>query len=266
MNRMCGANQEDDDGQADVEDIAVDELKHAASGRPCGPQLAHDRLQRRRPTATARLRAAGERSAATAAAGRRPGARACRRRRPRARPRAPARARNRAGSWFPPSDFRPAPVRRAGAPARPRRHRARARARAAPASCRPARSGRGERLVEPAPVPEARLRAADAAVPGLDRERHAAVPFERRAGVVGDRALAAELEQAPALARALIVEALGEQAALVERPAIAAVVDRLAEEHFRPAQVRRAPAACRRQTAGRACRPSPSASAGSRKC
>ncbi|MEZ5729321.1 MAG: hypothetical protein R3E48_15800 [Burkholderiaceae bacterium] len=65
---------------------------------------------------------------------------------------------------------------------------------------------------------------------GLDREGHPAIPLQRCAGVVGHRALAAQFVQAPALARTGVVEALGEQAAFVERAAVATVMDALAEE------------------------------------
>ena len=51
-----------------------------------------------------------------------------------------------------------------------------------------------------------------------------------RAGVVGGRSLAAELVEAPAVARSLVVEGLGEFSLVVERPPIAAVVDGVAEE------------------------------------
>ena len=99
------------------------------------------------------------------------------------------------------------------------------------------RTGRHRQgLVETAGIPEIRLRATDAAVPRLDREGDAAVPFHRGAGVVGHRPLAAELEQAPAAARAFVVEGLGELALVVERPPVAAVVDRLAVEGLGPAQ------------------------------
>ena len=64
----------------------------------------------------------------------------------------------------------------------------------------------------------------------LDREAGAAVPFRGRASVVGDRALAAELVEAPARLCAFVVEGLGELALLVERTPVAAVVNRLAEE------------------------------------
>ena len=63
----------------------------------------------------------------------------------------------------------------------------------------------GQPVVERALVPEGVLRAADAAVAGLDRERDAVVPAHGRAGVVGGRALAAHLVEAVALARALVV-------------------------------------------------------------
>ncbi len=92
-------------------------------------------------------------------------------------------------------------------------------------------------VVETALVPEVGLRATDAAVAGLDRKARPAVPLDGRAGVVGDRALAAELEQAPALARALVIEGLGELPAFVERPAIAAIVNALAVEGPRATEV-----------------------------
>src|SRR6516162_3882254 len=65
---------------------------------------------------------------------------------------------------------------------------------------------RRQRLVEAALVPEVRLRAAQAAVPRLDREARAGVPLDRGARVVRRGALAAELVQAPAAARTLVVE------------------------------------------------------------
>ena len=71
----------------------------------------------------------------------------------------------------------------------------------------------------------------------LDRERYAAIPLQSRAGVVGDRPLAADLIEAPAFARALVVEALGEQSFVVEGPAIAAIMNAVAEKCFRPVQV-----------------------------
>lgn len=55
------------------------------------------------------------------------------------------------------------------------------------------------------------------------------------AGVVGHRALAAELEQAPALACPFVVEGLCELALIVEGATVAAVVDTLAVEHLGPA-------------------------------
>lgn len=72
---------------------------------------------------------------------------------------------------------------------------------------------------------------------GLDREARPGGPLHRRAGVVGDRPLAAEFEEAPALARGLTVERLCELATLVERAAIAAIVDGLPEERLRPAEI-----------------------------
>ncbi len=109
-----------------------------------------------------------------------------------------------------------------------------------------------QRLVEAAPVPEPRLGAAEAAVTAFDRPARAVVPLDRGAGVVGDRALAADLEQAPALLRAFVVERLGELAALVERTAVAAVVDVLAVERLRAVRGGRAPAAGRTSGTARA--------------
>src|SRR5210317_519329 len=68
----------------------------------------------------------------------------------------------------------------------------------------------GDRAVETALVPEVVFGAAEAAVARLDRPRQAAVPFDRRAGVVRGRALAADLVQAVALASAFVVELLDE--------------------------------------------------------
>ena len=90
--------------------------------------------------------------------------------------------------------------------------------------------GADKRRVETARIPEVRLGATQAAVARLDREARAAIPFGRGAGVVGGRPLAAQFEQAPAVARAFIVEGFGELALIVERAAIAAVVDGLAVE------------------------------------
>ncbi len=69
---------------------------------------------------------------------------------------------------------------------------------------------------------------------GFDREAGALVPLHGCAGVVGRRALAAEFVQAPARFGTLVIEGLGELALLVERPPIAAVVNRVAEKCQRP--------------------------------
>ena len=66
-------------------------------------------------------------------------------------------------------------------------------------------------------------------------KRQPFVPAHRRAGVVGDRALAADLVEAVAHARAGVVELLDELAGVEVRPAIALVVHALAVEHLRPA-------------------------------
>ncbi len=96
--------------------------------------------------------------------------------------------------------------------------------------------GRRDRLVEAAAVPEIGLGAAQAGMSRLDREAGALVPLGGGAGVVGGRTLAAELVQAPALLRALVIKGFREQALVVERAAIAAVVDALAVEGQRTAQ------------------------------
>ncbi|MPM14565.1 hypothetical protein SDC9_60929 [bioreactor metagenome] len=93
----------------------------------------------------------------------------------------------------------------------------------------------GQPVIERALIPEPVFRAADAAVPRLDREGHAVVPAHRRAGVVGGRPLAAHLVEAIALARIFVVPVLDELAGVEMRPAIALVVDALAVEHRRAA-------------------------------
>ena len=72
---------------------------------------------------------------------------------------------------------------------------------------------------------------------GLDWEGDPAVPFQRGAGIIGNRPFAADLVEATALPGAVVVEAFGEQAALVEGPAIAAVVDGLAEKGLGPPEM-----------------------------
>src|SRR5512136_982206 len=89
-------------------------------------------------------------------------------------------------------------------------------------------------LVERALVPESFFRTTDAAMAGLDRERNAAVPAHRRAGVVGRRSLAAHLVEAIALARRLVVPFLDELARVEMRAAVAFVVDALRIKHLRP--------------------------------
>ena len=71
-------------------------------------------------------------------------------------------------------------------------------------------------------------------MPGFHRPTGTGVPAHGGAGVVGARALAAQAVQAPALLRALVVEGLGEQALVIEGPAVAAVVDGLTEEGHGP--------------------------------
>src|SRR5689334_8690580 len=83
----------------------------------------------------------------------------------------------------------------------------------------------GDAVVETALVPEAVLGTADAAVAGLDREGHAAVPAHGGAGVVSGRALAAHLVQAVPLARGFVVPVLDELARIEMRTAVALVVD-----------------------------------------
>ena len=94
---------------------------------------------------------------------------------------------------------------------------------------------RGQRAVETALVPEIRLSTAQTGMARLDRKAGAAVPFDRRAGVIGGRALASEFVQAPAIARALVIEGFCELALVVERAAVAAVVNRVAEKRQRSA-------------------------------
>ena len=72
---------------------------------------------------------------------------------------------------------------------------------------------------------------------GFDREARATVPLGRGTGVVCRRAFAAEFEQAPAGFRAFIIERVGEFALLVERAAIAAIVDCRAEERHWPSML-----------------------------
>ncbi|OPZ10805.1 MAG: hypothetical protein BWZ07_02423 [Alphaproteobacteria bacterium ADurb.BinA280] len=72
---------------------------------------------------------------------------------------------------------------------------------------------------------------------GLDRERHAVVPLHGRAGVVGHGTFAANFVQTPAIACAFVIEALGEQALVVERPTVAAIMDGIAEEHLWPVEM-----------------------------
>src|ERR1700691_1720492 len=64
----------------------------------------------------------------------------------------------------------------------------------------------------------------------LDREAGAAVPLDGRAGVMSGGSLAAELIKTPAIARAFIVEGLGEFSLIIERPPVAAIVNGVAEE------------------------------------
>src|SRR5438034_7005872 len=92
----------------------------------------------------------------------------------------------------------------------------------------------GQAVVEATLVPEVLLRAADAAVPRLDRERRTLVPAHGGAGVISRRTLAAHLVEAIALARVLVVEGLDELSRVEVRPAIAFVVDALAVECLGP--------------------------------
>src|SRR4051794_22411954 len=70
----------------------------------------------------------------------------------------------------------------------------------------------GQAVIERAVVPEAVFGAADAAMAGLDREGHAAVPSCGRAGIVGRRTLAAHLVEAIAFLGLLVVPLLDELA------------------------------------------------------
>jgi len=71
---------------------------------------------------------------------------------------------------------------------------------------------------------------------GLDREARATIPLQSCAGVVRSRAFAAKFVQAPALTSAFIIKGLGELAPLVERPAIATVVNVLTEKCSGPTE------------------------------
>src|ERR1035437_1181285 len=77
-------------------------------------------------------------------------------------------------------------------------------------------------------VPEVRLGAAEARMPGADRPARAAVPLEDRAGREGRRSLATHFVQAPALSRPFIIERLDELARVEVRATRALVVDALA--------------------------------------
>ena len=74
-------------------------------------------------------------------------------------------------------------------------------------------------------VPEVRLGAADAGMPGADRPAGAGVPLEDRAGREGRRALASHLIEAPALPGRLVVELLDELAGVEVGAPRALVVD-----------------------------------------
>ena len=80
-----------------------------------------------------------------------------------------------------------------------------------------------------------RIRAADARCTRLDRVAHALEPAHVAAGVVGLRSAAAELVEAPASLRTLIIVALGEHASIEERTAVARIVDAVAVELLRTA-------------------------------
>src|SRR5690349_24499409 len=88
----------------------------------------------------------------------------------------------------------------------------------------------GQAVIERAVVPEAVFGAADAAMAGLDREGHAAVPPCGRAGVVGRRTLTAHLIEAIALLGLLVVPLLDELTGVEMGPAVAFSVDALAGE------------------------------------
>ncbi len=81
---------------------------------------------------------------------------------------------------------------------------------------------RRQRPVKSASVPEIRLGAAEAAVPGLDREGDSAIPFQGGAGIVSDWPFAADLVKAPTLPGAVVIETVRKQAPLVKGPPIAA--------------------------------------------
>src|SRR5271166_6008233 len=155
-------------------------------------------------------------------------------------PRARALERNRAGSWLLP--FRSGRFLAASCempPRRPGRAGAKRDARDARRRERQAdvaERGR-QRPIEAALVPEVGFGAAEAAVARLDRERNAAIPFQCRAGIVSDRPFAADLVEAIAAPRAVVVETLGEFAPLIERAAVAAIMDRLAVERLRTSEV-----------------------------
>ena len=90
-------------------------------------------------------------------------------------------------------------------------------------------------LVERPVVPEVLFAAANAAVTGTNRVRHAVIPSNRRAGVVGTRTTAAHLVKAPALFRAVVVPSFDKLPGIEERTPVALVVNALSIEHFRPA-------------------------------
>ena len=74
-------------------------------------------------------------------------------------------------------------------------------------------------------VPEVRLGAADAGMPGADRPAGAGVPLEDRAGRERGRPFASDLVEAPPLARRLVVELFDELARVEVGAAGALVVD-----------------------------------------
>src|ERR1019366_6218296 len=95
---------------------------------------------------------------------------------------------------------------------------------------------RAEMLVEGAIVPESLFAATDAAMARLDGIAGALVPLHHRARIVGNRALAAHLVEAIALARVLVVKGFDEEAGVVVGATIAGVVDAAAIELLWPAQ------------------------------
>ena len=247
MKRMCWRQAEDDDGQAEMEDVAVDqgEQRCADIGLRPATDGGRSRRRRRRALEGAPCRATDLLARQGSSSSDRSRQSTPKTKTAKANSSAGPRAKSSRVMIWPPSIW-PALLRRAR---QQRARRADGRARrggAPPMIARLVSVLARKRRVEAALVPEIRLRAAEAAMPRLDREGDAAVPFQRGAGVVGDRALAADLVEAPALARALVVEALGEQAPVVEGAAVAAVVDGVAEEGLRPARGDRVPAACRR--------------------